>query len=176
MANRTQQRSSFGGYLIASAGIGVAGGLALGAALLAADAFGLFSLLAAGNEASAAMALFALGLGALLAPVGLATALALPHPGDLDAAPHGKPGEDRGNPGPASATRLFREAGCQAAALNAQSKRPVGAGCTSLAAGSATVISPRSRLPRSARPAAAVRKRSTSAASTSSSVRLRNLR
>jgi len=176
MANRTQQRSSFGGYLIASAGIGVAGGLALGAALLAADAFGLFSLLAASSEAPAAMALFALGLGALLGPVGLATALALLHPGDLDAARHGTPDEDRGDPGPASATRLFREAGHQAAALNAQSNRPLGAGCTSLATGSATVISPRSRLPRSARPAAAVRKRSASAAPMSPSVRLRNLR
>jgi hypothetical protein len=105
MANRTQQRSSFGGYLIASAGVGGAGGLALGAALLAADAFGLFSLMAASSEAPATMALFALGLGALLGPVGLATALALPHPGGLDAARHGTRAEDRGNPGPARSVR-----------------------------------------------------------------------
>ena len=176
MANRTQQRSSFGGYIIAAAGVGVAGGGALGAALLAADAFGLFSLIAASSVAPATMALFALGLGALLGPVGLATALALPHPGNLDAAPHGTPDEDRGDPGPASATRLFREAGHQAAALNAQSNRPLGAGCTSLATGSATVISPRSRLPPPVRLAAAARKRSASAASTNPSVRPRNLR
>jgi nitroreductase len=105
MADRPQKRSSFGGYLIASAGVGVAGGLALGAALLAADVFGLYSLIAAGSEAPTTMALFALGLGALLGPVGLATALALPLPGDRDAARQGTSAEHRGNPGPVRSVR-----------------------------------------------------------------------
>ena len=105
MANMTQQRSFFGAHLIASAGVGVAGGVALGTALLAADAFGLHSLMAASSEAPATMALFVFGLGALLGPVGLATGLALPHTGDLDAAPQGKPGEGRGNQGPARSVR-----------------------------------------------------------------------
>ncbi|MGF1629490.1 MAG: hypothetical protein ACFCUT_08470 [Kiloniellaceae bacterium] len=63
--------------IVASAGLGFAAGVALAAALLACDCFGLGSLTASGDMPLATMALFALGLGVILSPVGLATAFGL---------------------------------------------------------------------------------------------------
>lgn len=63
--------------LAKGAAVGFAAGVALAAALLVSDSFGLATLVAGERVPLAVAALFTGGLGVLLAPAGVATALAL---------------------------------------------------------------------------------------------------